>query len=57
MAGFTLHLLTGASAIVDREVTVPALRRDGTEVPVVLLVQRESAADGRAVFVATLREA
>ena len=57
VAGFTLHLLTGASAIVDREVTVPALRRDGTEVPVVLLVQRESAADGRAVFVATLREA
>jgi len=57
VAGFTLHLLTGASAIVDREVTVPALRRDGTEVPVVLLVRRESAADGRAVFVATLREA
>jgi PAS domain S-box-containing protein len=57
IAGFTLHLLTGASAIVDREVTVPALRRDGTEVQVVLLVQREPTADGRLVFTATLREA
>jgi PAS domain S-box-containing protein len=57
VAGFTLHLLTGASAIVDREVAVPALRRDGTEVPVLLLVHRESTADGRAVFIATLREA
>jgi PAS domain S-box-containing protein len=57
VAGFTLHLLTGASAIVDREVAVPALRRDGTEVPVVLLVRREPTADGRTVFIATLREA
>ncbi len=55
IAGFTLHLLTGTSAIIDREVTVPALRRDGTEVQVALLVQREPTAEGRLVFTATMR--
>ena len=57
VAGFTLHLLTGESAILGREVRLPALRRDGTEVDVVLVVSRESARDGRPVFTATLREA
>lgn len=56
IAGFTTHLVTGASAILDTEVQVPALRRDGTEVDVVLLIRRESAADGRPVFTATMRE-
>ncbi len=55
IAGFTRHLLTGDSSILDSEVQVPALRRDGTEVDVVLVVARRSAADGRAVFTATLR--
>jgi PAS domain S-box-containing protein len=55
IAAFTLHLLTGETRILDREATVPALRRDGTEVTVHLLVRRETAADGHAVFVATMR--
>ena len=57
IAGFTLHLLTGDSTILDNEVRVPALRRDGSEVDVLLLVRREHAADGRPVFTATLRPA
>jgi PAS domain S-box-containing protein len=55
IAAFTLHLLTGETRILDREVAVPALRRDGTEVAVRLLVQRDSAAEGHTVFLATLR--
>ena len=57
IAGFTRHLLTGEGVILDTEVRVPALRRDGSEVEVHLLVRREYAADGRPCFVATLREA
>jgi PAS domain S-box-containing protein len=54
IAGFTRHLLTGESTILDRAVLLPALRRDGTEVDVRLLVQRTLATDGRPVFTATL---
>ena len=57
IAAFTLNLLTGDGRIIGREVTVPALRRDGTEVEIVLLVARETVADGRAVFTATMRRA
>jgi PAS domain S-box-containing protein len=53
IAAFTLHLLAGRTSILDRAVQVPALRRDGTEVEVDLLVRRQSAG-GRAVFVATM---
>lgn len=55
IASFTTHLLTGERRILDREVRVPALRRDGTEVTVLLLVRRESTSDGRVVFTATMR--
>lgn len=54
IAAFTLHLLTGESTILDHPVSVPALRRDGTEVMVSLLVRREVLGDGRIVFIATL---
>lgn len=57
IAAFTLHLLTGRTTILNTPVTVPALRRDGTEVTVELLVRRESAGGGRAVFLATMRPA
>ena len=57
IAAFTLHLLTDRTTILDRTVTVPALHRDGSEVPVDLFVRRETAGGGRAVFVATLRAA
>jgi PAS domain S-box-containing protein len=55
IAAFTLHVLTGERRILDREVSVPVLRRDGSEVPVWLTVRRESSADGHAVFLATMR--
>jgi PAS domain S-box-containing protein len=54
IAAFSEHLLTGSTTILGRGVNVAALHRDGHEVPVELLIQREPAADGRAVFVATM---
>jgi len=55
IASFTLQLLTGETTILGSEITVPALRRDGSEVEVRLLVQRVNVADGRAVFTARMR--
>ncbi len=55
VASFTMHVLTGETRIIGREVTVPALRRDGSEVTIVLAVRRESGGGGRAVFTATMR--
>jgi PAS domain S-box-containing protein len=57
IAAFTMHLLTERTTILNRTVEVPALHRDGTEVMVRLLVRRENAGGGRAVFVATMRPA
>jgi PAS domain S-box-containing protein len=54
IAAFTLHLLTGETRILDGEVSVPALRRDGTQVGIRLQVRRENAAGGRPVFIATM---
>lgn len=53
VAAFTLQMLSGRSTILDRHVEVVALHRDGSELPVDLLVRREQAGGGRAVFVAT----
>lgn len=55
LAGFTLHFLTGRSTLIDHTVTVPARRRDGTEVSVDLTVHAHTAPHGRRVFVARLR--
>jgi PAS domain S-box-containing protein len=55
IAGFTLHLLVGRSPLLGREVEVPALRRDGTEVSVRLEVMSRSARDGTALFVSRIR--
>ena len=52
LAGFTLHLSTGRAPLLNRAVTVPVLRRDGTELPVSLLVKSESLPGGRHVFIA-----
>jgi len=57
IAAFTLHLLTDSTTILDRTVAVPALHRDGSEVAIDLVVRRETAGAGRAVFVATMRPA
>ena len=57
IASFTLHLLTDRTTILNRTVAVPALHRDGSEVPIDLVVSRETAGGGRAVFVATMHPA
>lgn len=57
IAAFTLNLLTGEGRIIGKEVTVPALRRDGTEVDIVLLLRHEVAGRGRSVYTATMRPA
>ena len=54
VAGFTRHLLDGTSTLMGEAVTVPALRRDGTEVEVDLLIERRPDPATRALFVATL---
>jgi PAS domain S-box-containing protein len=54
VAGFTRHLLDGSSALLGRGVPMPALRRDGTEVDVELLIERRPDPATRALFVATL---
>ena len=55
IAGFTLHMLVGRSPLLGREVEVPALRRDGTEVAVRLEVRTRNAPEGARLFVAQLR--
>lgn len=55
LAGFTLHLANGRSPLLGRPVTVPVLRRDGSETPVELSVESHRLPQARRVFVATLR--
>ncbi|MDP9444570.1 MAG: PAS domain S-box protein [Actinomycetota bacterium] len=57
IAGFTLHLLTGRSRLLGATAVVPALRHDGTEVPVRLTLKAQAVAHGRTVFLATLTPA
>ncbi|MEU5252380.1 SpoIIE family protein phosphatase [Streptomyces longwoodensis] len=54
LTAFTSLLLTGEPRILGRSVPVPALHRDGRQIPVRLAVQTQEAVDGRAVFVAQL---
>lgn len=54
VAGFTLFLLTGRRPLLDRQVTLPALRRDGSEVLVRLRIQAQAGGEGRTVLVAEL---
>lgn len=54
VAGFTLHLLNGRSALLGMPVTLPVLRRSGEEVMASVTIERHRTPDGRAVFVATL---
>jgi PAS domain S-box-containing protein len=57
LAGFTLHLTNGRSPLLARPVTVPALRRDGSEVVVRLHVKAHQTAAGHRAFTATLTPA
>ncbi|MEU5114879.1 SpoIIE family protein phosphatase [Streptomyces longwoodensis] len=54
LTAFTSLLLTGEPRILGRSVPVPALHRDGRQIPVRLAVQTQEAVDGRTVFVAQL---
>jgi hypothetical protein len=52
LAGFAMHLSTGRSPLLGRPVIVPALRRDGTEIPFELVVQSHHFSADRLGFVA-----
>ncbi len=52
IAGFTLHLVNGRSPLIGRRFTVPALRRDGTEVEVGLQIDSHLLPEGRTLFTA-----
>jgi len=54
VAAFTRQMLGGPTRILGVPTDVPALHRDGTEVPVTLLVERQADSRGRPLFVATL---
>ena len=54
VAAFTRLMLGGEPRILGRPADVPALRRDGQEVPVTLLIERQADSRGRSLFVATL---
>ena len=56
VAGFTLHLFAGRSVLLGRPFVVPALRRDGSEVTVELMIDAVSLPGGRRVFLAELTE-
>ena len=54
IAAFTRQMLGGPPRILGTPTGVPALHRDGREVPVVLLIERQTDSRGRSLFVATL---
>ncbi|MDP9101777.1 MAG: PAS domain S-box protein [Actinomycetota bacterium] len=51
VAGFTRHLVTGATRVMGTEVTLPVLRADGTEITCTLLIEQVATAEGRHVYV------
>jgi PAS domain S-box-containing protein len=56
LAGYTRMLVgDGTPRILGRPVRVPALHRDGSEVPVELLIAQVQASNGRPAFVACMR--
>jgi PAS domain S-box-containing protein len=54
VAGFTMYLLVGRRPLLEDQVVVPALRRDGSEVEVALRVRELSVAPGRTILLAEL---
>jgi PAS domain S-box-containing protein len=54
IAGFTGHLVTGETRIIGTPTLLPALRRDGTEITIKVLLEAAHAPHGRRVFVAWL---
>ena len=55
VAGFTMYLLVGRRPLLDQVVRVPALRKDGSEVTVGLLVREHQDAQGEALLLAELQ--
>jgi PAS domain S-box-containing protein len=55
IAGFTMYLLVGRRPLLDTPVTFPALRRDGSEVDIELLVRDTGLGEGRSVLLADIR--
>jgi PAS domain S-box-containing protein len=55
VAGTTLHVTNGRDVLLDRWLTVPVVRADGTEVPVELHVESRLLDGGSRAFVARLR--
>jgi PAS domain S-box-containing protein len=56
IAGYTRFLLTGEERLIGTPVRVPALRRDGTEVDVELVLGSLQATGGRPLFAASMRD-
>jgi PAS domain S-box-containing protein len=56
IAGFTRYLVTGEVHILGTPVPVPALHRDGHQVPITVLVREQVLPRGRRMFIAELRE-
>ncbi|MGK4678361.1 hypothetical protein ACSLWG_22950, partial [Salmonella enterica] len=54
VAGFTLHLVNGRGPLLGQLVKVPALRRDGQEVEVGMVIESRVLPEGRYLFVAEL---
>lgn len=54
VAGFTLHLANGRSPLLGRQVTMPVVRADGSEIQLAVRVDSLPLANGRKVFVAEL---
>lgn len=57
VAGFTMFLLVGRQPLIGRPVQVPALRRDGSELLVELVITAEQVGDGRTLFLADISPA
>jgi len=57
VAGFTMYLLVGRQPLLGRAVEVPALRRDGSELLVELVITAEQVGDGRTLFLADISRA
>jgi PAS domain S-box-containing protein len=54
IAAFTRQMLGGPARILGTPTDVPALHRDGSDIPVTLLIERQADSRGRSLFVATI---
>lgn len=54
VAGFTMYLLVGRKPLLDRPVVVTALRRDGSEVEVELIVRTPAVGNGQSLMLADI---